>query len=171
MNEAKVHEHYSPIKTPQQLITVGILAFIVPVFLIVFIAKLAVGGLKVDPANKEFSDQATAKRLEPVGQVHIGTPPAAPAPVAAVATNAQVEPASGDKVYQNSCFACHGAGLMGAPKLGDKGAWGTRIAQGVATLHGNAIKGIRMMPAKGGNASLSDADVKAAVDYMVAQSK
>jgi cytochrome c5 len=60
---------------------------------------------------------------------------------------------------------------MGAPKTGDKAAWQPRIAQGKATLYQHAIGGIRAMPAKGGNASLSDADVKAAVDYLLAQAK
>lgn len=171
MSEVQVPVHESPIKTPKQLITVGILAFVVPVVFIVFIAKLIIGGLNVNPDNAEFSEESTAKRLQPVSQVHIGTPPAAPAPVAAVATDAKAAPASGDKVYQASCMACHGAGLMNAPKLGDKAAWGPRIAQGTSTLHNNALNGIRMMPARGGNAGLSEGEVKAAVDYMVAQSK
>lgn len=171
MNEAHIPEHYSPIKTPKQLVTVAVLAFVVPVLLIVFIAKLAVGGLKVDPNNQDFSEQATATRIKPVGEVHIGTPPAAPAPTAAAATDTKAAPASGDQVYQASCAACHGAGLMGAPKLGDKAAWSARIAQGTATLHNNALNGVRTMPARGGNSSLSDADVKAAVDYMVAKAK
>ncbi|MBJ6612059.1 MAG: cytochrome c5 family protein [Candidatus Thiothrix moscowensis] len=76
---------------------------------------------------------------------------------------------SGSKVYRASCSACHDSGVAGAPKLGDKAAWGSRIAAG--NLHANALNGKGAMPAKGGNASLSDADVKAAVDYMVSQSK
>ena len=74
-------------------------------------------------------------------------------------------------MYQSVCAMCHGAGLLNAPKPGDKAAWKPRIAQGVATLHEHAIKGIRTMPAKGGNPALSDAEVSAAVDYMVRQSK
>lgn len=170
MNEAHTPEHDSPIKTPKQLITVGVLAFVVPVLLIVLVAKLAIGGLNVNPSNQEFSEQATAKRLQPVGEVHIGAPPAAPAP-APVTADAKAAPASGDQVYQASCAACHGAGLMGAPKLGDKTAWGPRVAQGTTTLHDHAIKGIRTMPAKGGNTALSDADVVAAVDFMVSKAK
>lgn len=76
---------------------------------------------------------------------------------------------SGSKVYRASCSACHDSGVAGAPKLGDKAAWGSRIAAG--NLHANALNGKGAMPAKGGNASLSDADVKAAVDYMVSQAK
>lgn len=75
--------------------------------------------------------------------------------------------ADGAKVYTSTCIACHGSGAMGAPKFGNKAAWAPRIKQGKATLYAHALHGYKMMPAKGGNPSLSDADVKAAVDYMV----
>lgn len=69
---------------------------------------------------------------------------------------------------------CHAAGVAGAPKPGDKADWGPRIAQGKDTLYKHAIEGFTgakgMMPAKGGAANLSDADVKAAVDYMADKS-
>ncbi|MFN0318063.1 MAG: c-type cytochrome [Burkholderiales bacterium] len=170
-NEFHIHEHYSPIKTPQQLVAIAVLSFVVPVLLIVGIVQLVLGGMKVDPKNPMFSEEATAKRLQPVGQLSVGQSaapsPPAPAPVAA----AKAEPASGDKVYQASCAMCHDAGVAGAPKFGDKGTWKARIAQGQGTLHEHALKGIRMMPAKGGNTALADAEVKAAVDYMVSKSK
>ncbi len=76
---------------------------------------------------------------------------------------------NGSKIYKNTCSSCHDSGVAGSPKLGDKAAWSPRIAAG--KLYANALNGIRAMPAKGGNASLSDADVKAAVDYMAAQGK
>jgi cytochrome c5 len=66
---------------------------------------------------------------------------------------------------------CHAAGLAGAPKLGDKAAWQPRIAQGIPTLYAHALNGIRTMPARGGNTNLSDAEVKAAVDHLVAKAK
>jgi len=82
--------------------------------------------------------------------------------------------ADGQKDYQASCFACHGTGAAGAPKVGDKAAWKDRIAQGSETLYTHAIKGFKgkkgFMPAKGGSA-LSDDAVKAVVDYMVKNSK
>lgn len=95
---------------------------------------------------------------------------AAPAAAPAAATTAN-DPAKGKAVYEASCNACHGAGVAGAPKTGDKAAWATRIKSGNDALYGSALKGKGAMPAKGGNAGLSDADVKAAVDYMVGQSK
>jgi len=77
------------------------------------------------------------------------------------------------KTYRTACFACHGTGAAGAPKLGDKAAWKARIAQGMETLEMHAIKGMpgTAMTAKGGRADLSDAKVKSAVKYMVDESK
>ncbi|WP_420477003.1 c-type cytochrome [Noviherbaspirillum sp. ST9] len=79
--------------------------------------------------------------------------------------------ADGKAVYDATCAACHATGAAGAPKLGDKAAWAPRIATGNAALNAAALKGKGVMPAKGGNSGLSDADVTAAVAYMVAQSK
>ncbi|MBC7860687.1 MAG: cytochrome c5 family protein [Burkholderiaceae bacterium] len=79
--------------------------------------------------------------------------------------------AGGKEVYEATCAACHASGAAGAPKLGDKAAWAARIGTGAAAMQAAALKGKGVMPPKGGNAGLSDADVIAAVDYMVAQSK
>jgi cytochrome c5 len=96
--------------------------------------------------------------------------PAAPAPAAQPTVSAD----AGKKVFDSACVACHGTGVAGAPKVGDKAAWTARIAEGSATLYEHAIKGFQgkagVMPPKGGS-SASDADVKAAVDYMVSASK
>jgi cytochrome c5 len=84
-------------------------------------------------------------------------------------------PKSGDEVFQQVCSACHGAGIAGAPKAGDKAAWGPRIAKGKDTLYEHALKGFQggsgVMPAKGGRADLSDDLVKAAVDHMLDMAK
>lgn len=96
---------------------------------------------------------------------------AAPAPVQVAAADAH----AGQKIYQQSCVACHGTGVAGAPKLGDKDAWLARIPQGLETLVQHATQGYRgnagYMPPKGGNSQLSDAEVANAVSYMVEQSK
>lgn len=81
------------------------------------------------------------------------------------------KPREGKVIYEGVCHTCHAAGLLGAPKFGDKGAWGPRIAKGTATLHQHALQGFNAMPAKGGNADLLDVEVTNAVDYMVSQSK
>ncbi|MBL0426807.1 cytochrome c5 family protein [Ramlibacter alkalitolerans] len=82
---------------------------------------------------------------------------------------------NGQTIYSSTCALCHAAGVTGAPKPGDKADWGPRIAQGKDTLYKHALAGFQgkkgMMPPKGGNTSLPDADVKAAVDFMVDQSK
>lgn len=100
--------------------------------------------------------------------------PAAAAPATeaapAAAAPAKLSADAGKKIYDSACMACHGSGVLGAPKLGDKAAWADRIKQGPALLHEHAIKGIRGMPPKGGSAASED-EVKAAVDYMAAAAK
>ena len=83
----------------------------------------------------------------------------------------QVHAASGKDVYESTCAACHGAGVAGAPKLGDKAVWAPRLATGAKALQAAALKGKGVMPPKGGNAALSDADVIAAVNFMLGQAK
>jgi cytochrome c oxidase subunit 2 len=77
----------------------------------------------------------------------------------------------GKAVYEKYCVACHGAGVAGAPKLGDKAAWAPRLKQGQEVLYTHALKGFKAMPPKGGAADLSDAVIKATVDYLAASGK
>ena len=77
----------------------------------------------------------------------------------------------GKATYEAVCFVCHAAGVANAPKFADKAAWAPRIATGMDTLYHSVLNGKGAMPAKGGNAALGEADVKAAVDYMVSQAK
>ena len=83
--------------------------------------------------------------------------------------------ATGKAVYDANCSACHKDGIMGAPKTGNKPAWAPRIAQGMTVLVNKSIAGYQgkkgMMPAKGGNTKLTNAEVKLAVEYMVSVSK
>ncbi|TYO99351.1 cytochrome c5 [Geothermobacter ehrlichii] len=79
--------------------------------------------------------------------------------------------ASGMAVYQKACGFCHDSGVAGAPKLGDKVAWKERLGKGIEGLSESVLEGKGAMPPKGGNASLSEAEVRAAVEYMVEQSK
>jgi cytochrome c5 len=80
-------------------------------------------------------------------------------------------PKNGTEVYQQTCSACHGAGIAGAPKAGDKAAWAARVAEGKTTLYEHAIKGFQsngaVMPPKGGRPDLSDDLIKQAVDHML----
>ena len=70
-----------------------------------------------------------------------------------------------------ACVACHASGVAGAPKFGDKAAWAPRLATGLDALTTSVIKGKGAMPPKGGNASIPDADIRAAVEYMAAAAK
>ena len=119
-----------------------------------------------------------ADRIRPVGQVYL---PGEEQQSAAPTVEITVEPEpvatvmSGPQVYNKACITCHGTGLAGAPVLGDAAQWVERIAQGTDTLKQHALQGysggIGYMPAKGGQADLSDAEVNAAVDYMVGESR
>ena len=179
MSDHHTPEHTSLIKTPKQLVIVVLLSFIVPVTVIIMLAQLAMDG-KRKPEATATSEEAVAKRLKPAGSVVVD--PNAPAPVAAavvaVAAPGAAAPAAaggdtakGKSVYDAACMACHAAGVAGAPKTGDKAAWAPRLKTGKDALYVSVLKGKGAMPAKGGNASLSDGDVKAAVDYLIGLAK
>jgi cytochrome c5 len=97
--------------------------------------------------------------------------PAAPAAAAAAPAAGKGDLAQGEKVYTATCLACHGSGVLGAPKLADKAAWGPRVAKGMDVLYKNGINGLNMMPPRGGNAALKDEEVKNAIDYIISKSK
>lgn len=109
------------------------------------------------PAPKAATDKPAEAAAAPAAEAKAAEPVAAAAPAAGK---------SGEEVYKAVCSMCHAAGLMNAPKFGDKAQWEPRIKQGYETLVSHATKGIRTMPAKGGNPSLSDAEVAGAVKYM-----
>ena len=97
----------------------------------------------------------------------------APAPQAMPQVAQETAQPAGEAVFKKACVTCHGTGIAGAPKLGDATEWGPRIAQGADVLYQHSISGYTgakgMMPPKGGFTSLSDDEVRAAVDYMVGQ--
>ncbi len=161
-------EHGTLIKTPKQLIVVCVLSLVIPVAIAVLGAQLVSGGKRIDSSEPKKSVE---QRIKPVGEIvkFDGAPP--PVAAAAAVTTVALKAKSGEEVYNSACVACHGAGIAGAPKTGDKVLWAPRIAQGVNTLYEHAIKGFKAMPAKGGQVALADDEVKAAVDYQVAKSK
>ena len=181
MADAHVEEHSSLITTPRQLIVVVVLSFVIPVIGLIMIASFASGGLKMDSKASDASEAAVARRLKPVGDVAFGdiaAPAATGQPTAAGVQSpggpvktAAVGPGAGKKLYDTVCMACHAAGIAGAPKTGDKAAWKPRIAAGKQALYNSALHGKNAMPAKGGMASAADGDVKAAVDFMLSQTK
>ena len=139
----------------------------------------------------EEDRSAVLERIKPIGTVTIegqeavAAPAPAPAAALAPAEAAPQAPAvaaaptpapapaavDGQAIYQQACFACHMTGAAGAPKLGDKAAWGPRIATGKAALMTSAINGKGAMPPKGGQMQLSEAEISAAIDYIVANSQ
>lgn len=122
---------------------------------------------------------APAKPAQPVAAKPAQATPASPAPKAAEAAPAapaapsapKPDLAHGQQIYRQACAVCHDKGIAGAPKLGDAAAWTPRLAQGMDALYATSLRGKGAMPAKGGNPSLADADVKAAVDFIAAQSR
>jgi len=136
---------------------------------IVFMANQSGGKLKEPAAPKEAAKPATPQQQAQVQAAPAEAKPA-PAKPAAESTPA-ASSADGKAVYDKVCFACHAQGLAGAPKLGDQAAWGPRIKQGTNTLLQSVTQGKGAMPPKAGNPSLTDAELRAGVDYMVSQSK
>lgn len=115
------------------------------------------------------SSMPAAAAATPVAAAPVAAPaPAAPAPTAAAAAP---EAAAFDvaATYQMSCFACHGTGAAGAPKLGDSEAWTARMEKGMDAVMGNVINGVNVMPPKGMCMTCSSEDLRALVDYMVSQ--
>ena len=159
-------EHGALVNTPKQLIVVCVLALVIPVAIALLGAQLLSGSKHIDRSEPK---KMVEQRIKPVGELvkFDGAPPPAAAAVVAVVAKAK----SGEEVYNSACVACHGAGIAGAPKTGDKALWAPRIAQGINVLYEHAIKGFKAMPAKGGQVALSDDEVKASVDYQIAKSK
>jgi len=144
-------EHSSPIKTPKQLIVVVLLAFAVPIALALLVSQLVTSG----EHGTNDNDNLVLARIAPVGTVVLAE---ASGPKGLL---------TGEEVYGQVCKTCHEAGLAGAPKIGDKAAWATVVAQGEKLSFEHAINGIRAMPARGGNSDLTDDEVKRAVSFMM----
>jgi cytochrome c5 len=149
-------EHESIVKTPNQLIAAVVAGFVVPIIIIVLLVKYVDSAPKVGAGSTGQSPEAIAARLKPVADEGFTL----------VDASAPRQLKAGAEVYNAACVACHGSGAAGAPKMGDSGAWSKRIGQGYDTLVSHAIKGIRGMPAKGGNPDLDDLEVARAVVHM-----
>lgn len=141
--------------SPIQFFFIVIGAFVTLAAISLVIIHL-LNGLKTYTSAADEANDASAveARIKPVAQVEVSKAAAAGGVI------------SGEAIVGGGCIACHGTGAMGAPKIGDKAAWGPRIAKGYQALISNAIKGIRMMPARGGNPDLSDEEIAHAVAFM-----
>lgn len=136
--------------------------------LLIVLALAACGEKKAETEIKP-AESTAVPATAPVAPATPASSAAEPAAATAVAAVSAADLALGEKIYGTTCLSCHGAGVLGAPKIGDKAAWASRLAKGVDTLHANALKGLNMMPPKGGNAALKDEELKAAVDYMISK--
>ena len=145
-------EHSSFIKTPQQLIVVVLASFLVPIIGIIMLVELVTGRPGADPAA--MTPEKVAERIKPVSGIEMGAPAAAPGA------------RSGEAIVKTTCAACHQAGVQKAPKLGDKNDWALPIKTGLSALVQSANKGKGAMPPKGGDTSLTDAEVARAVVFM-----
>lgn len=140
------------------------------------IAEYVANQVKIVTVVAANEPNSIENRIKPIGQVRLAGEPAPAAKdnannnTAAVATPA-AEQSPGERVYSSACLACHSTGAAGAPKLGDTAAWTPRSAQGMAVLLNHALNGFNAMPARGGNAALTDDDIKAAIGFMLAQAK
>jgi cytochrome c5 len=123
--------------------------------------------------------QSVGQRMEPFSHEaiagHDNAAYAIAGPAGATAAPAMSVPKDGKALFEAVCSACHGAGIAGAPKAGDKSAWAPRIAEGKATLYQHALNGYNgktgVMPAKGGRTDLPDDLIKQGVDYLVSQAQ
>ncbi len=153
-----IEEHSSPIKTPKQLIVTVVLAFVVPIAIIILLVNMVVTGTKTGAGSDALSGEAVARRIAPVAGFEL------------VDANAPKVFKTGEQVFAAVCTACHTAGVAGAPKMGDNAAWAPFIKAGYDEMLKVALHGKGGMPAKGGNPALSDYEVARAVVYMANKS-
>jgi cytochrome c5 len=165
----------------------AVLGILIAIALVLIgISRLIDSGPKGARDTSDPLMQASAQeRIKPFGQVAVAgednsalamKQTAVPVVAAGATAAGAAELTDGKAVFDSACVACHGSGIAGAPRVGDKSAWAPRIAQGMATLEQHAIAGFQgpaggVMPAKGGRMDLSDDAVRMAVEHMVAQSR
>ncbi|TAM83318.1 MAG: cytochrome c5 family protein [Candidimonas sp.] len=218
-NDTETHQSF--IKTPRQLITVVVLAFLVPIVIIIMLTHMVAASFHLNVGSDASSPASILSRIKPVATLKLVEPgtaaaasaqtatvaaaapapaasvpaasvPATPAPAAAPAqpskkaAPANAAPATvaaipglpadaatnpeGEKLYKTVCFACHAAGVLGAPTFGSMEKWAPFIKTGLNTMVEHAIHGIGAMPPRGGSQA-TDAQMRAAVEYMVAHAK
>ena len=138
--------------------TIMLITIAVAIVLTVIIWPLSMIG-KGDPVAGSADDAEL--RILPVARVEMRK----------AAAPSDGQPRSAEAVYNTICKACHEAGVAGAPKTGDKAAWAPRIATGMATLIKVATEGKNAMPPRGGDASLTDAELKAAVEFLIGKAR
>ncbi len=150
------HEHQPFIKTPQQLITVVLLAFIVPIVVIILLVNFVGAGVRTGAGADTLTPEAIEARIHPVAGFELRD------------ANAPRTLRSGEEVYKAQCTACHGAGVAGAPKTGDAAAWAPRLKAGFDALLHSAVKGKGAMPPQVGG-DFDETEIARAVAYLANQ--
>ena len=142
--------HTGPVKTPKQFLLAVGYSFVLPIFIIIGLVYFVTSANKPQ-AGSSNSPEAVAARIQKVGAVEI--------------RDANRELKAGADVFKAQCSACHASGAAGAPKFGDKAAWGPRIGKGYEALLTSALKGKGAMGAQGGG-DFEDLEIGRAVVYM-----
>lgn len=142
-----------PTSTPQQTMVASVVSLVIPVAIIALLLAYAASLSHQTAGADAMSAQATADRIMPVGKVQIKL------------VSASTGPRTGEQAYKAQCAACHDAGMLGAPKIGDTAAWSGRIGQGLATLANHAIKGFKAMPMQGGG-DMTDLEITRAAAFL-----
>ena len=153
-HEEEAHE--GPVKTPKQLVVTIFFSIAIPIFVCVMLAIYVTTDPRPAAGSDGLGAEATALRISRVGLVEVKD---ASSPAALK---------TGEQVYTAQCSGCHGAGMLGAPKLGDAQTWAPRIAQGYEVLLTSALKGKNSMSAQGGG-DYGDVEIGRAVVYMANQ--
>ena len=159
MTEAAAHPqehdaaHDGPIRTRKQLVWTLFWAHVVPIATIILLVTYVVAQVRPGAGSDRLAAAAIAQRIQPVGKVEVRD-----------VTDASAQ-RTGEQVFAAQCTACHSAGALGAPKLGDASAWGPRVAQGYDALVHSALTGKGAMPAQGGG-DFTDLEIARGVVYM-----
>jgi cytochrome c5 len=158
MTEAQKSEQTESKISTNTIVAASVAALVIVIAGIFVLTHFVNAEKKPMRGELSMSEEAIAARISPVANEGYNFKDASGGPKVAQ---------TGEQVYTTVCSGCHNSGVAGSPKFGDAGAWAPRIAQGYDTLLTHAINGIRGMPARGGNADLSDIEVGRAIVHMV----
>ena len=150
MSDQHEEPHTGPVKTPKQFLTLVVLSFVLPIFIIIGLVYYVTAQNK-PAAGASNVAESTAERIQKVGSIQI--------------KDANRAMKSGEDVYKGQCASCHAAGAAGAPKFGDAATWAPRIKTGYPALLNSALKGKNVMPPQGGGEH-EDVEIGRAVVYM-----
>ena len=154
----------------------GVTAILIILAIIVLLAANLIGSRVANERKSQAQIKLSNDRIKPIGQVSLKSQPVKivkkdPTTIVAVVETEQVDSLAsadtGEKTYGGICQSCHAAGIGGAPIVGDISIWRKRLESGTDKLYQSVINGLGIMPAKGGDPSLTDAEIRAAVDYMI----